>query len=872
MTVALWMLGSGGLVGCGQADRNDPKSRNGGEERDAAHDASDDTANTADAADSQSRDAGTSDAESGPKYDARLADRGSAHDEECPTQILTMGDGASSDEDDDQEETDFEHLGRIFLPSYRLDFDALTSQSEFREHIHQIVHRDVVPCLSDDSPAVVVFPDSMSLPMRLVGAKAEAARDLDDSMDAMSALIDGVEPSFDYYTEAYPGASTDAHFLLALTDTVVRATYDTFGQIADRYDLFVSVSVDLPSFETVDDPQRASTLGDPDFADHDYAFEAVDDRVHTRHLLFDPDGELVDDQPTPYANDFDAEHFGLANGGLTDLSAIETPFGATGATPGDSAWMPDVQDRLDDLGARVLLQPRSQKGGWIAPEEEATEGVWTPDSFLLGAWNLVQRSPRIGRGFVSQMTGNYFETPVDGQVQMVEQAHPDAERDSFIGQSERLHGNFFVGPWAAEAPEPGANSDLDEVRHTLRTIAEELASGDTSSGEYVDEMWAADLYSPARSDDTPPAEVQTHPSVAYTGQTGYLAYSEGAIGKREIVLESLDRPPIAELGRIAPDGYDALRPDLAVGDGALHLVFEAASEDENRLMYAQFDLTTERFGDPITIDRSYTGEWAYHPSLVVLGDTLHVGFVKEHDGANRAHYLQTTASDPFEKVNVETPLTDAPQSSSDHEQTQWDVRLAATYSAVAAVWLDYRDGNWRVLVSTSHDGGLSWSDPERLDDTPDDVASYHATPSIEPIAQERFAVAWADARADRPATRIGLATLHTNDVEGLNRETHHIIDDEAGPQRWRWRPQVIHNGRTTRVFYESLDHGYWSLSHNELDGLGNPQRTETTVTASETPKHFPDVASQGDQHFFAWEEVDPLDPTDSQIIFERRQP
>lgn len=856
-------------LGCGQDDSGASNGTIGpGDDAassDAAvYDASGDSTIGADAALSDASigpDAG--DASSG--YDPTLSDLG-VPGTGCPTPIV------NTDADADAEAGT--PAARVFVSSYRVDFDALETHRTYREHIHRLIHRSVLPCTSPDRPDAVVFPESMGLPMLLIGPKARAARDLGATTQALTALVGSLQQAFTYYAEKFPGTDIAQRFVLAQTDTVVRATYDTFGQLADRYDLYISVTVNLPDFERTTDPGVVAKLGDPDYEQHDYAYEATSPDIHNRQLLFGPDGALLGETLAPYISRLEIEDLGVSPGDFTDIGPMQTPWGRTGVVISKPAWMPDVQARLDDLGARVYFQPEAVIGGWVGslgvplPDESPR---WEPDYFLLGGWNLVQRSPRARHNFVAQLTGNFFELPIDGQVQIVEKATPASPADAFVGQRGALSGNAFIGPWVVE--DPGVaypELSLAERRARLRETGVDLlpGSGAAIEGQYVEGMWAYDLPSPP---PTQLAQVETHPQVAVVGDTTYVVSSAGQVGSRLLrVAVYRDGVRVSEESHSLA-GYDLVRPSLAAGPEGLHIVSELIGEEENRLLYSRFDLEQGRFATHTVVGSHLVGEWAFHPSLTLSGGVLHLSWIKRVGNANRAFYAQTSAAAAFEQLSVNAQIEPRPADRAELRANQWDARVAVDPGAIVVTWLDFRNWQWEVYVAASTDGGLDWTNPRRIDAVPATTRALHATPDIVALGDRRFAVAWTQSEAARPNTRIAVRELSVSGNAQITLESVELIGETAPFDQWMWRPQLVEGSIRPSVVYETMIDGRWSLERVEVRG-DRTAAPQTVLDAGSSARHFPQIATGRTGDVLVYEQIGPDSPGASAVEMRRLTP
>ncbi|QDG49960.1 hypothetical protein FIV42_04160 [Persicimonas caeni] len=846
------------LLGCGGDDSGTNEGHNvanntvedagTGDIRDASSDATSYDTSGGDTA---------ADAAEPSRYEPSLSDLG-APPANCTTSVVNSTTNAT------------ETRARLFVPSYRIDFDALSSHRAFREHIHEMVHEKVLPCRAEASPNVVVFPESMGLPMWLIGDKASAARGFSESTQALTAMVGQVQQAYTYYGEKFPDTSITSRFVLAMTDPVVRATYDTFGRIADRYDLYVSVTVDLPDFQKTTDASVVSRLADPDFDTHDYAYEATSPKVHNRQILFGPDGEVVDETLKTYVTAMELDQLALAAGDFTDIHPMQTPWGRTGVVISKPAWMPDVQDRLDDLGAEVIFQPEAFFGGWVpplppdTPEEQVR---WEPDLFMLGGWNLVQRAPRATHNFVSQLTGNFFEMTSDAQVQIIEKAARASGSGEFVGQRGPLSGNTFIGPWVVEDPglsEP--NLTLAQRRERLRDVGAKLlpGSGDPLEGEYVQGMWAADLSGPAT---TEPVEVQTHPQLAVVEGATYVVSSRGAVGERTIAVEIFEGGSLTGSFEQATSGYDVIRPAIATDGTKLHIVAELVGKDENRLLYTSFDPAQRAFVDSgKLIDTNLVGEWAFHPSIAVVDTVLHMSWIKRVGNANRAFYAQTSLAEPFANLAVNAELEPRPDNRAELEANQWDARVAVDAQAIAVTWIDFKNWQWEVMVSVSTDGGLGWSEPVRVDAVPDGVEALSSTPAITSLGGGEFMIAWTDARATRPNTRIATRTISVAGDAMLSMGAPQRLGEAAPFDQWMWRPAFVETANGPAVVYETLVDNAWSIELVEFDADGTAEAPMALVDATQTAKHFAAAQATNEGFQVVFEEVGPAERGASDVV------
>ncbi len=130
----------------------------------------------------------------------------------------------------------------------------------------------------------------------------------------------------------------------------------------------------------------------------------------------------------------------------------------------------------------------------------------------------------------------------------------------------------------------------------------------------------------------------------------------------------------------------------------------------------------------------------YHPDTDtwwVLGTTDHAIGVKPAGGASAG-----AASDMRDDWNFSenVGLFD-----DDHQQLWPDIAVAPD-GRIAIMWMDQREGQYHIYYSESNDGGLTWSESERVDDrqtgTQSKFVDFDFTPSGIPVA------VWEDDRWD----------------------------------------------------------------------------------------------------------------------------
>lgn len=692
---------------------------------------------------------------------------------------------------------------RQFITSYRLDPAQLVDHKTYREHIHRIIHDQVLPCRVDDAPNVVIWPGSMSLPWLLLGHKATVARGLNDSANALAQMLRQLERASLYYKAKFPEATLAQNLQLALTDSTARVLLDTFGQLADRYDLYISVSANLPKFERVQDPEAIAALGDPDYEGLGYVYAATDAQIKSRTLLFGPDGKLVAERERAYVTPSEVEILALQGARLEAIKPVASPWGRLGVLDGVQAWMPDVQDRLDDLGAQHYLQLAANEGGWVLPPE-AQDRLWRPDVFMFSGWSQVQRSPRALDGVASQLTGRLLDATFDGQTQVVTRALGVNAQARFVGQAQEQAPSLFVGPWAL--PEPFGDPEplsLEQRRQALRLAAAPLFSG---QAPFVQGAWAVDVSTPSEQ------AVQTHPAGELMSTSALVVVSSaGKIGQRKLKL-TISKPqttPYEEL-IAAPAGVELVRPQVVItASDEVLIVAEAVALDGsfNKLFWARYDASARKLLEGDLLETR--AAWNFQPWLWRVGRRVLLSWVRADGDSNQAVLMQGSLSGAGGVFANATPQPIVPASNvrTARAVRHWGARVAATSDKLAAVWLDFEEGSWRVLTSVSVDGGLSWSPASRLDETPDGAAAYHESPTIS-VHPDGFVVAWTDKSSLRPHPQIIARKVEVL-ATGAIKLGPSLAVSEPG---WAFRPELIEGPLgASWLGYEAVGPEGWSV-------------------------------------------------------------
>ena len=765
---------------------------------------------------------------------------------------------------------------RCCAVAFRIDAERATSIATFKAAVAEVVDAHVVP--HPHAPTLVAFPEHTGLLAMFVGAPGEAARaqlaDGASTVEAMTALAFGYGDELGRYAQAFPEVRSPGQLLhLACADTVVRTLLATFGTLAAERGLWMSVGAALPGWapRSPDDPASRSPDGPAsrpldDLASRplsDLALRPFDDparlgpagvryvagpEVRNRNLLFAPDGTLaaVHDKAYLVPMEHDPEAgLGLSPAGLEEVVVADLPFGRLGTVISKDAWMPDVNDRLDQLGAQVLIQPEAFDRWGNVDRADGLADLWPPDKFQRGGWWMVQRHPSFQVNVAPMLVGGLGELAFDGQPLIAVQAPGGDAELGLLGQPHDA-GWAAVGGWD-HLDEPAALLADEARRSAFEARALRLLPGshDPPEGAVADIAVWADVELPVRPPpsapvrslpDLPPSVAVSEPHAGGPTAGAQLAPDLAGDGRRVwlgwvacdptrqtvVVAEDADTgwqepETVAHRSRRADGTHRRWRPRVEVSDGSV-ICLDLGFPDGNWDLFATRRATAGRWSASVRVDDAHADR----------------GVLRE-----RGH--------------------DAPVLLRDRARD----RARGGDGGLIAVWSDLR-WPWvfpQVRLARSTDGGTTWSASERvdggsLDGEPDPLAPRspsetrgQTAPTAAVATDGTLLVAWqerSDAGADICFVRI---------EEGSVREVQRLEAAEGsragsalggGGARVAARPVLAASGSTIWLVWEewapgggavllvrcSADAGRtWSQAHAVDDSrpAGTTQRRATIV-------------------------------------------
>jgi predicted amidohydrolase len=575
---------------------------------------------------------------------------------------------------------------RAFAVAWKHEVHQVESYETFRGAVRAQFDTRITPHLADDRPNLVTYPEDQGLMAYLVGARGEGARRIMDDggngTAALASLAVPYAPQMAYYEAKFPGVDAPGQLLLlALTDTAVRSIIEVFSELARDHGVHVTVSTNVADFERVEGP-TAALLADPE-AGTAYAYEATTPQVFNQNFLFGPDGELLDAHKKAYLVPLERSRdlgLGMTGVPVDELGFVDLPFGRVGTVTSKDAWMPDVNDRYDQLGAQLLVQPEAFDT-WGDPGDD----LWPPDKFQRSGWLMTQRHPALRANVTPMLTGHFGEIRFDGQPLIAVEAPGGVPGLCLMGQEPRP-GWAAVGRWSdLERPQELCGEDL-RVQLAERAERMKPGSGDELENVYAEDVVFADLSFPTR----PP------------------------------VVERLPRGAF-DVATPVPGEATQLRPALAAADDGAVMAWVDFREGTAQSVYAaRFDPGTG-WGEAVRVsDREirehdhFDNQWA--PAVAARGGAALVTYLDFRD----------ESWDVYRSSSGDGGATWGSSARVDDAEEEFGTLRERGHSApvvlegpdtAAALWSDLRWPlvNPQIRLARSADGGETWQPSVRPD-------------------------------------------------------------------------------------------------------------------------------------------------------------
>lgn len=719
---------------------------------------------------------------------------------------------------------------RVFAIAHRFSLDDAHSYATFEASWLRHLDR-IRPCLSTTRPNVVTFPEDAGLIAWFIGRQALFGRNAASTGDAFNAIYAQTWRQADEYRRRFPGTSVAQGLTLALSDRAWRAVHGTFSRFAKEAGAWVVTSANLPYAERV--------LGGPDaafFADPEgdgSAWVARSPEVFNAGLVYAPSGELVFRTDKAYLVPTENDDLDMTNGPLSSLRVAELPFGRLGIAISRDAFYPPFAQRLDDLGASLVVQPEAFSG-WA---REQQPGDWLPDVYLASGWAMNQKHGAVTHTVGPILTGNLLDADFDCQAQVT--GHADGRPGQhFIGQAP-LPGLELVGAWAFEED---VTRPLEERRAWARAEGRKLLPGGALAGQYHDGFIAADLRLPGDRPrpvvavteeagreswpvDASAAAHQRNAAVAFDGAGRlYVAFEDARGGTPQVRLAVSDDGgrTFSSSEAVASSLWPQRRPHVAAqGEGRVVVAWQDGAPGLEHVRVAHSDNGGVAF-EVVDVERFGGAQWEPQVALDEAGTAWVAwvdfgrGLVPEVRVASMARQAaRFTASCAVDSSTRELPRVRA---------SQLQPALVAHAGRVGVAWVDYREEDWQLYARVEVDLCAA-SAATRV--SPDSAAEVLASsPAWAAAPDGRLLLAW-----DEMRDRVGVHDVRAAEWSGGAWRVLDALPRARAPRSWP--APSFHEGRWSLVIQDAAPRRA-TVARVALDGAGRleaPVRLDGTGDA-----------------------------------------
>lgn len=265
--------------------------------------------------------------------------------------------------------------------------NAVTFKNRIETKIEEALKKADASC-----PTLTVFPEHIGTPMILFNSY-NAVHEKPSFSQAVSYLVNSNLSSVLSFKVKY-GISFIRALLLSSTKSMEREYRTVFSGCAKKYGVYIAAgSIALGDIDTNGIPRVSGA------------------NVYNVSYLFGPDGAVLGKQKKVHLVDFEGKNgFDLSGGKIDELNVFDTPIGSLGIAICLDGFREDVIDRLNTLGADILVQPSANNGLW-------TE--WQQEDWLNGAYLAVHEKKKFKYAVNSMMTGNMFDLSFEGQSAII---------------------------------------------------------------------------------------------------------------------------------------------------------------------------------------------------------------------------------------------------------------------------------------------------------------------------------------------------------------------------------------------------------------------------------------------------------------------
>ncbi len=285
----------------------------------------------------------------------------------------------------------------------RLELADYWTREAFERKVRE--QMDAVAAVTDASlPTLVAFPEDVGLMLVVQGMERRLA-----GIDSIATAIETAVRANTVpllWTRLIRRTSFVPALLLNKNRQMAETYFEVFSAAARDYGVYlVAGSVPLPPYRIEDGVvlwQRGPTRH----------------RVHNTSYLFGPDGLVIGKQDKVELIELEREAaLDLTPGEVADLQVFDTPVGRIGIAICLDAFMPEVVDRLTELGAQVLVQPSANPGPW---------NEWQQGDWLRGSHAQAAVDERFDYAVNPMLTGPLWDIGFYGQSAIVARGAPNA--------------------------------------------------------------------------------------------------------------------------------------------------------------------------------------------------------------------------------------------------------------------------------------------------------------------------------------------------------------------------------------------------------------------------------------------------------------
>ncbi|MFL5586616.1 MAG: nitrilase-related carbon-nitrogen hydrolase [Ktedonobacteraceae bacterium] len=387
---------------------------------------------------------------------------------------------------------------RLIAVGNLISLQAAATEQSFATELERIVGM-AVPHLARDRPNLVVLGEILGLPLALSGKRGYLSRLMHTSNVAISMLALGYGRRMIHYRRLYTGISLVRSLLLSMSDVMYRPFASTLSRLAARHSVYLSASTITPHVQC-----STSTVDISHFGRRHSGKVFLPDGpgVYNTDFLWGPDGSLVGTTDKVFLTDNEKATLDLTAGNLDSVQVFETEIGKIGIAISLDAFAPEYLQRLDSLGACIVIQNDANDQPWAGPSKTCD---WQPQEWLNSVLGSVQDDyPHLHYNICPMQVGNFFDVTFDGQSTITKKSDRDPDPYcNFVGNEGFVHtvtgktmkGDILaVSPWVVEDPiraTPGMS--LTERRKALEQVAHQLLPGGSRANQYSESVIWADV-------------------------------------------------------------------------------------------------------------------------------------------------------------------------------------------------------------------------------------------------------------------------------------------------------------------------------------------------------------------------------------------